>query len=521
MDKCLRFYHKDWIGICILKDDIIYRNNIEGESGKYSINNSELLIEWDNWENEYYININDKIYIEKKYFENIKIYYLLKNNHYTILLYDIKNNHFLENKKIIKDDKIIFLDNEEYIYLSNEIFIFNEHKKYFFNIETVYFNVKKIYILNKYDNTFFELNNMKNKGKYTAENNSLYLEWNNGIQKKYLSNIYYEDNELNYENIKVIRPNKFMINNRILFGNITLIKNKIYLSSVYYKVNPWDLKKINFITKNNNIIKKDIIEYKHYESCIIIILELENEKKYVDLEIEYENFKEIYEIKELKLPNNKIYAMTLFKNDYQLLKKYLEYYYNLGINCFFLYYNDEITDNFINEINIINQSKYEIILVEWNYDYWYYYNQKEKHHHSQVMAINDSLYILKNFCSYVLFNDLDEYIKIEDNFHELIKNYPEIDIYEFKCMFCKMGNELIRYRNFYFEFDENKIIKGNYWDKFREKNLIKINNINLMGVHNIVDEYSKNQKKKYISYFYHFINFYEKNRLELMTQYIS
>ena len=85
-----------------------------------------------------------------------------------------------------------------------------------------------------------------------------------------------------------------------------------------------------------------------------------------------------------------------------------------------------------------------------------------------------------------------------------------------------MNDKLIKYRNFYFEYDENKIIKGNFWDKFREKNLIKTTNINLMGIHNSIEEYSvKKLEKKYITYFYHYVNFYEKNREELMTQYIS
>ena len=138
------------------------------------------------------------------------------------------------------------------------------------------------------------------------------------------------------------------------------------------------------------------------------------------------------------------------------------------------------------------------------------------------MAINDSLYILKNFCNYVLYNDLDEYIKIDKTFNDIIKEDEKVDIYEFKCLFCKMGENLIKYRNFYFEYDENKIIKGNYWDKYREKNLIKIKNINLMGIHNAVNEFNKDiLNKKHISYFYHFINFYEKNREELMTKYIS
>ena len=58
-------------------------------------------------------------------------------------------------------------------------------------------------------------------------------------------------------------------------------------------------------------------------------------------------------------------------------------------------------------------------------------------------------------------------------------------------MFCQMGNELIKYRNFYFEFDEKNIIKGNYWDKYREKNLIKTSSINLMGIHYAIQKFSK------------------------------
>ena len=38
----------------------------------------------------------------------------------------------------------------------------------------------------------------------------------------------------------------------------------------------------------------------------------------------------------------------------------------------FLYYNSKINDDFINELNIINQSRYKLIITEWNYDYWYY-----------------------------------------------------------------------------------------------------------------------------------------------------
>jgi len=526
MDKFINIYHKDWEGKCIIHENNIYRDNYENENEIISNINNEICIKWLNWDNEYFHNLLDNIYIEKEFLKNVNIYLLLEKEYKDIIIYD-KIKKQIRNDQIkfeVDNNKIINLNYENKIYkkIFENVYVLEDDIELFFNIETINFNLKKNYILNKFNNTFFEINNVQNEGKYISENNILYLKWDNGIEKKFLSNIYYESNELNYENIKVIKPNNFLIKDRVLFSNITLIKNKIYLTSIYYHQEPWKLNNIIFTLQNNNIIKKNTIEYKNYESCILITLELEKERSNIELQIEYDNYTKTIHLKQLKLPKKNIYAMTLFKNDYPLLKKYLEYYNQLGIDCFFLYYNNSIDDNFINEINIINQSKYEIILVEWNYDYWYKYNNNEKHHHAQVMAINDSLNILKNFCRYILYNDLDEYIKIENNFSTMINNNPSVDIFQFKCMFCKMGNHLIKYRNFYFEYDENKITKGNFWDKFREKNLIKVDKIHLMGVHEVVYEYSVDKLNKlYISYFYHFINYYEKNRIELMTQYIS
>ena len=532
MDREIYIYHKDWNGKCLISDNNIHRENFNvDDNGAITYNNDELTIEWTNWGKEYFININNhSIYIEKKYYKNIKIYILFTKNNINKLFYDIVNNTFINNTLdlsnpindiILLGDNIIVNKKTYKKYLKN-IYLYEPDMNYFFYIETINFNKKIIYILNKSNNTFCEVNNIKNEGTYIIDNNVLHLKWEDGREKKFLSNIYYEDNTLNYENIKIIKPNNFKIESRILFSNITLINNKIYLTSVYYHNNPWDINKIKFIINNNNIIKKDTIEYKNYESCLLIILELEKKSNNVTISIEYEKYTKNIKLKQFILPKNNIYAMTLFKDDYQLLKKYLEYYKNLGVDCFLLYYNGEITDDFINEINIINQSKYQIILIEWNYEYWYKNIKMPKHHHAQTMAINDSLYILKNFCNYILYNDLDEYIKLEYSFNKLIEDNKNIDIFEFKCLFCKMNDKLIKYRNFYFEYDENKIIKGNFWDKFREKNLIKTTNINLMGIHNSIEEYSvKKLEKKYITYFYHYVNFYEKNREELMTQYIS
>ena len=166
-------------------------------------------------------------------------------------------------------------------------------------------------------------------------------------------------------------------------------------------------------------------------------------------------------------------------------------------------------------------------MTEWNYIYWWKYGKNLKHHHAQTMAINDSLNILKNYSNYILYNDLDEYIVFDNkynNFKELINNNIDISTFIFKNRFCKMGNELIKYKDFDIKFDLNNIIKGNYWDKAREKNIINAKNINVMGVHGIFHKYNdknKNINEKVISEFYHIINFEEKYRENLMTEYIS
>jgi uncharacterized membrane protein len=135
------------------------------------------------------------------------------------------------------------------------------------------------------------------------------------------------------------------------------------------------------------------------------------------------------------------------------------------------------------------------------------------------MAINDSLHILKKSVKYTLYNDLDEYIVLESyqSFKELVDKNLQIDIFVFKNQFCKMGEELISYNNFYNLFDISKIIYGNYWNENREKNLIKLESVNCMGVHST---YTSNLNIIHISKFCHFINFKEKNREELMTEFI-
>jgi hypothetical protein len=276
---------------------------------------------------------------------------------------------------------------------------------------------------------------------------------------------------------------------------------------------------INFTLEYS--FKKHIYDnHNIYEPSLIFLLELDEYLENVILTIHYkENVIEIY-LEQLNITDHKISAMTLFKDDYPLLKKYLEYYQNLGVNLFYIYYNKEIDHKIIEYITNISNGLH-IYLIEWDYVYWWKYNKTINHHHAQTMAINDALHILKNYSQYLLYNDLDEYFLFGKYIHinDMIEENKDVDIFIFKNRFCKIGDTLIKYEDFYEKFDLTKIIEGNYWDKGREKNMIKLENINIMGIHSTYD--LKSFKELIVNQFYHIINFEEKYRENLMTQYIG
>jgi len=389
-------------------------------------------------------------------------------------------------------------------------------------------------------NKIFRNDFPEENGSYIFYINKLIIIWDKWgkedfyyIDSKYVSKkIFLRYSLIKYNNnlLHIILPNKLYINNHLLFSNITLCKNKIILTSNYYHDNEWNINKIKIkLFYNNNLInyKKNI--YKNtinIETSLNIILEVEEYYENISIEILYDDDRKEkkynFFLEQFIMQKFDFCAMTLFKDDYPLLNQYIKYYDNLGIHLFFLYYNSKIDIDFIDKLKqILNYfTNITLYLIEWDYPYFItsknYFLKKQ--HHSQTMAINDSLHILKNYVNYTLYNDLDEYIELDyPSFYYLISDNKDIDIFVFKNQFCKMGNELIQYKDFYHVFDKSKIIYGNYWLEKREKNLVKLENIDIMGVHNSYTDYVK---IKNISKFYHFINFKEKNREDLMNNYV-
>jgi hypothetical protein len=562
--------HKDWEGFCSIIENTIFRVDIQTETGLYVIKNNKLTIKWDKWNEEDFYYIDDpKYYIYKNLFDEIyDINYIFeKDNNYLLILnknnnkYILYKNNNILNGLYLKENNILFLnnnlDNSKIIYknISKNIYCLIEdfYKNIFFEIKIIDNSINEIYIFNKILKKFYNSVNTESQGSYEIIDNCLYMNWDNGFKKEFYSNKYISYDKIN-KNINIIKPVNIFIDNRVLFSNISLCKNKIILTSMHYKINKWNYNNLSINVSNCNIINKKLIDNNdEYESSTIIIIELDKEVNDLILKIKYNhifsinnlnnndiNTNDIHNNIDNNINNNKIYtyeiylenlnikthllsAMTLFKDDYELLKRYLKYYNNLGIEIFFLYYNKKIDYLFLEEIIKINELNVHIYLIEWNYIYWWKDIDNTKYHHAQMMAINDSLNILKNYGTYTLYNDIDEYI-INDNFidfNNLIENNKDIDVFIFKNRFCKMGNDLIKYSEFDKIFDISKIIKGNYYDQYREKNIIKLDTINVMGVHKCFKNFSKNIINEIvISEFYHIINFEEKNRNNLMTEYV-
>ena len=529
--------HLDWEGSCLLNNNKIYRRNYEEESGNFTLLYNKLVIYWENWNSEifYYYDNNKCFYFEKIFLDKYtSCIFFEKNMIIDIFLNKEDNDYALHyNENILKGTYIL---ENEYILLNENNKEVNQYKNidfnlyclvedldsnYLFDLIITNNSLQEKYIFNKNLKTFYSTKDINNNGKYIIVDNSIIMEWSNGYKKKFYSNKYISNSK---SDITIIIPKKIIIDNKILFSNISLCGKNIILTSIYYRSDPWNINDIEINVKNQKIINKKIFENDDYEASFSIIIEIDKLLDNLYLEIKY---KDLYKfdifLEQLKINDHKISAMTLFKDDYYLLERYLKYYSNMGVELFFLYYNKKIDSKIIDQIIKLNQNNVKIYLIEWNHIYWWKYYDL-KHHYAQTMAINDSLHIMKNYGEYLLYNDLDEYIKLDNycNLNSLIKDFDEIDTFIFKNRFCKMGNNLIKFEDFDKEFDFSKIIKGNYWDKGREKNLIKLKNINVMGVHYPFKKFSNESIiEKVICEFYHIINFKEKYREELMTQYIT
>jgi len=250
------------------------------------------------------------------------------------------------------------------------------------------------------------------------------------------------ENILNIYKPNYIKKNKI---NYYLF-DVFIRDNLLYIIMPLYKNYPC-FRNIK-VESNDKVLPlfKNYFNSK-YEPFRILIYKIEdiiNEyiiNEYINVKLSFDH---LIFTKKIKVDNSNtkynITFSTLCKDDYRLSENFINYYKNLGVDCFIFYLNLPITkeiENYYLEL----QKKYlniKINLFEWNFDYWYYDGYK-KMHHIQPACINHALYKFgKSQSHYMLFCDLDEYIYLNGlTLTEFLKKNNFLDTIGFKNIWSK------------------------------------------------------------------------------------
>lgn len=170
-----------------------------------------------------------------------------------------------------------------------------------------------------------------------------------------------------------------------------------------------DINNLKVFIDDNELIIDNKISIGDYLYILFYTINI-NATKNINIKIMYKEKNKNFDIYHIKLDNKikKIASTTLFKYDYFIVPIYYEYYLKQGIEQFYLYYNGKLKDLSIDAKYFNNNN---ITLIEWDYPYG-----KNNLRYAQDSQLNHSYQkygVL--FYEYMLFNDLDEYIKTEDN----------------------------------------------------------------------------------------------------------
>jgi len=286
----IKLNHSDWNDKCIIKEEYIYRGSNENEFGTYIYDYNKIIINWNNWNPDIFIKLNEEYYHENliKYIEINNIDYIIYNNNIYDNNINIANIDFKDNNKCI----INWNNNdipEEYYYQMNN----NEKNNY---IKTYKNNYKEIILL-KENESIYIINLITNEIKSEYEigifkfdelENNLIINWKNNsnteiyklVEDKYYYKDYLELKDLNiilisenekmnvkinfFENYFITDKNikiKFIISNNIYYIIINNILNKFYL----YKVFDTNLLIIeNIFLKKNSINNNNITDLDSY-----------------------------------------------------------------------------------------------------------------------------------------------------------------------------------------------------------------------------------------------------------------
>ena len=143
----------------------------------------------------------------------------------------------------------------------------------------------------------------------------------------------------------------------------------------------------------------------------------------LEVEVQYESIRENVTI--LRAPGGweSSFAMcALFLQDRHLLRMWAHYWYLLGVDTFYLYWNGESSEipylrDFLEDVPA------HIVFIHWPYDYWV--PNKERPHHGQPQAWNSCYQRNKDKHDFLVFYDL---VSAKKKFC-----FPSVACVSFKC----------------------------------------------------------------------------------------
>ena len=214
---------------------------------------------------------------------------------------------------------------------------------------------------------------------------------------------------------------------RFLFFDIFHKNNKLILICPVYSEGI-NILKLNILC--NDIDLKLINKYSEitYEPVEILIYSFKSDKSINKIKVKYNDIIKDYELSHIiSVKNNELSLSTLFKNDYNLINLFYNYYIKQGVVNFYMYYNGIISEEIKQKYNLPG-----ITLIEWNFNYW---NTNCKfRHHAQLGQINHAIYRYgKEENEYMILCDLDEYMYIPNtSLLKYIKKYNSVDMFGFQ-----------------------------------------------------------------------------------------
>lgn len=264
---------------------------------------------------------------------------------------------------------------------------------------------------------------------------------------------------------------------RLLFFDIFHKNNELVLIMPIYDT-PVDHNKIK-ITHNNIQLKiKEVISKFSREPILILKYNMISINPENIFKVEYNSKSNTYKLSQGKTKINKTLTITtLFKNDYNLIKIFYDYYKKQGVEFFYLYYNGIAND----DIKKLHNMK-DVLLVNWDFVYW---NKGCRiAHHAQMGQMHQALYKYGiNQSKYMAFCDYDEYLMCLDkkkSLKQLVSN-NNYDTIGFCNIWCRTKNEkeLDKFpANMNDVLMNDKIRFGN-----RSKCIHKTSSIKAIGIH--------------------------------------